>query len=55
MLHPFLACPLRLCYDGSMTQLKKFPIGMQDFADIRKDGYYYVDKTSFAHGKKNTR
>ncbi|WP_425973634.1 AAA family ATPase [Tepidimonas sp. HKU78] len=28
---------------------KKLPIGIQTFRDIREGGYYYVDKTAFAH------
>ncbi|MBE0506137.1 MAG: ATP-binding protein [Marinospirillum sp.] len=28
---------------------KKLPIGIQTFADIREDGYYYVDKTPHIH------
>ncbi|MDR2092222.1 MAG: AAA family ATPase, partial [Azoarcus sp.] len=27
---------------------KKLPIGIQTFREIREEGYYYVDKTSFA-------
>ncbi|MEA1921252.1 MAG: ATP-binding protein [Pseudomonadota bacterium] len=30
-----------------MTQLKKLPIGMQTFRDIREENYLYVDKTDF--------
>ncbi|MFA7083797.1 MAG: AAA family ATPase [Arcobacteraceae bacterium] len=30
-------------------QLKKLPIGIQTFSDIRKDDYIYVDKTDIAH------
>lgn len=26
---------------------KKLPIGIQTFAEIRREGYYYVDKTPF--------
>ncbi|MBS7352180.1 MAG: AAA family ATPase, partial [Muribaculaceae bacterium] len=25
---------------------KRFPIGIQDFEGLRRDGYYYVDKTA---------
>jgi hypothetical protein len=28
---------------------RKLPIGIQTFRDIREGGYYYVDKTAFAH------
>ena len=27
---------------------KKLPIGIQTFAEIRQENYYYVDKTPFA-------
>ena len=27
----------------------KFPIGIQDFAKIRRDGYVYVDKTALIY------
>ncbi|NCC85465.1 MAG: hypothetical protein EOM03_15255, partial [Clostridia bacterium] len=30
-----------------MTPRKKLPIGIQSFAKIREDDYYYVDKTPF--------
>ncbi len=42
----FPPCP---CYDGAMTDLKRFPIGLQDFAQIRRNGYYYVDKTALVY------
>lgn len=32
-----------------MTARRKLPIGVQSFEKIRTDGYYYVDKTPFAH------
>ncbi|MBQ3800687.1 MAG: ATP-binding protein [Treponema sp.] len=32
-----------------MNGLKLFPIGLQDFAQIRRNGYYYVDKTDLVH------
>ena len=31
----------------STDQRRKLPIGIQTFADIREQGYYYVDKTPF--------
>ncbi|WP_020558171.1 ATP-binding protein [Thiofilum flexile] len=31
-----------------MTQRKRLPIGIQTFAKIREDNYYYVDKTQLA-------
>ena len=30
-------------------QQKKYPIGVQDFESLRKDGYIYVDKTPIIH------
>ena len=27
--------------------MQKYPIGIQTFADIREDGYLYVDKTEY--------
>ncbi|MDZ7762644.1 MAG: AAA family ATPase [Desulfovermiculus sp.] len=29
--------------------MKKLPIGISNFAEIRTEGYYYVDKSSFVH------
>ena len=34
--------------------LKKFPIGVQDFAKIRNDGKYYVDKTDLIYKLTHT-
>lgn len=28
-----------------MAEKEKLPIGIEDFENIRKDGFYYVDKT----------
>ena len=28
---------------------RKLPLGIQTFRDIREDGFYYVDKTAYAH------
>ena len=28
---------------------KKYPIGIQDFGKLRKEGYYYIDKTSYVY------
>lgn len=28
-----------------MADLKKLPVGIESFEEIRKDGFYYVDKT----------
>ena len=32
-----------------MEQIRKLPIGIQTFEDIRKDGYLYVDKTAMVY------
>jgi hypothetical protein len=29
--------------------IQKYPIGLQDFEEIRKNGYVYVDKTPFIY------
>ena len=34
--------------------LKKFPIGVQDFAVIREEGFYYVDKTDLIYQMTHT-
>lgn len=31
--------------DTTMADMKKFPIGTEDFKDIINNNYYYVDKT----------
>ena len=28
-----------------MVQLKKLPVGLENFQEIQKSGFYYVDKT----------
>lgn len=28
-------------------QKKKLPVGIEDFEEIRREGFYYVDKTGF--------
>ena len=33
---------------------KRFPIGIQDFEGLRRDGYYYVDKTALVYDLANT-
>lgn len=30
-----------------MTESLKLPVGIEDFAEIRQAGFYYVDKTKF--------
>ena len=37
-----------------MNGLKRFPIGLQDFAQIRRNGYYYVDKTALVYEMTST-
>lgn len=37
-----------------MEQLRKLPIGIQTFEDIRRDGYLYVDKTAFVYQMAHT-
>ena len=32
-----------------MNQNKKYPVGIQDFASLRNDGYYYLDKTELVY------
>ena len=32
-----------------MNDIRKYPIGIQDFATLREDGYLYVDKTALIH------
>lgn len=29
--------------------MKKYPVGIQSFESIRKDGYIYVDKTAYIY------
>ena len=41
------------CYIMDMA-LKRFPIGVQDFARIREDGMYYVDKTDLVYKLTHT-
>ncbi len=31
-----------------MDTTAKLPIGMESFEDIRRNGFYYVDKTDFS-------
>lgn len=44
---------LAFCYIEVMA-LKKFPIGVQDYAQIRNNGYFYVDKTDFVYKLTHT-
>ncbi|MCC8152344.1 MAG: ATP-binding protein [Lachnospiraceae bacterium] len=38
-----------------MTHQLKLPVGIENFKDIRTDGYYYVDKTSMIRDLLNSR
>lgn len=37
-----------------MEQMRKLPVGIQTFEEIRKGGYLYVDKTAFVYQLANT-
>ena len=41
-------------YNKFMAELKLFPIGIQDFERLRKDGCYYVDKTDLVYKMTHT-
>ena len=41
-------------YNKLMAELKLFPIGIQDFERLRKDGCYYVDKTDLVYKMTHT-
>ncbi|MDR1458866.1 MAG: AAA family ATPase, partial [Bacteroidales bacterium] len=32
-----------------MTNRRKLPIGVQDFEDLRTNGYLYIDKTNYIY------
>ena len=32
-----------------MTAKRKYPVGIQNFESVRKDGYIYIDKTSLIY------
>jgi hypothetical protein len=36
-------------YQNKQAMIQKYPVGIQDFPEIRNNGYLYVDKTQFAH------
>ena len=38
-----------MLYFGIMEELRKLPIGIQSFEDLRKNGYIYVDKTKYIY------
>ena len=29
--------------------IQKYPVGIQDFSEVRSGGYLYIDKTQFIH------
>ena len=33
----------------TFKNMKKYPVGIQSFESIRKDGYIYVDKTAYIY------
>lgn len=35
--------------DDAKTR-KKLPVGIENFGDIRKEGFYYIDKTAMIRG-----
>lgn len=37
-----------------MKEIRKLPIGIQTFEEIRKEGYLYVDKTEFVYQMAHT-
>ena len=37
-----------------MRELKKLPLGIEDFVKIRKEGFYYIDKTGLIKELLNT-
>ena len=39
---------------SAMKNMRKMPIGIQDFATIRTDGYVYADKSAFVYELANT-
>lgn len=48
-----MPAPPKKLYIVTMA-LKRFPIGVQDFARIREDGMYYVDKTDLVYKLTHT-
>ena len=43
-----------MCLQNYGIMAKRFPIGIQDFEGLRRDGYYYVDKTALVYDLANT-
>ena len=37
------------------TAIRKYPIGIQTFSTIRKEGYLYIDKTEYVYDKHASR
>ena len=52
--HTKVAKKHNLCYSFNMQELKRFPIGVQDFERLRNDGKYYVDKTDLVYKMTHT-
>ncbi len=40
---------LNFAYYGEKENIMRYPIGIQDFENIRRDGYVYVDKTELVY------
>jgi hypothetical protein len=38
-----------ICVKKQNKMIQKYPVGIQDFPEIRNNGYMYVDKTEFAY------
>ena len=58
---PRIGIKLYFCFQGCRTTIllkaamdRKYPIGIQDFGEIRKGGYVYVDKTALLFRLVNT-
>lgn len=46
----FYGIKLKFCYLCDMEEKRiKYPIGIQDFASLRRDGFIYVDKTDLIY------
>ena len=41
----FSCAPSGACLEAFMTDTLKLPVGIENFEDIRKLGFYYIDKT----------
>ena len=49
----FVSLPKQYEYPSVMSE-RKYPIGIQNFEKLRKDGYVYVDKTALVYKLVNT-